>query len=503
MGVLTGPIWTDTDERTGVTVIQSAVKGEPAIRAVNVNIDVPASCIAVNGIGHVSLPLPVEVVQHIFVLRAQDHGQVQIPFGNAGTPPQQAIAHVCPAWRRVALETGELWNNIIISKFDERTLDVAKSWLERAGNIEVTLKLCLLKTAIEDHAYALQTLCRPLRVRRLDMVLTSCQLAELSVLPDDAFSYLEETRIALHAHKYTPSAQLQPFFNRVQYLLCASGPCLDLLYSGCSSMKNLRHLDVQCVEMTPTQLIGILSQASLLESCRIDWYWEWLGNNPFIPEKNIILPNMKVLLLEFHRQRKISIVFDAICRFLAFPGLKKLALRHRGITSHLLSGVSERFNLPRLEELELYKTSCMTAKEVLSLTPLLRRATLSKHIVFDEEAMIGLSTGSLGRYLSSIKTNHMCDAQRMFTMVESRRKLSGTADPQNVGGHHRVTPFQYADFRTPVNAEKYAKDLDVFGELGIDIVMNGYPQERVRRVQMLDTDMPDMWSKCIQSPDVS
>lgn len=443
--------------------------------------------------------LPVEIIQQIFILRAQMHKEVYLPFQSTCAPPQQVVSHVCSEWRRIALNTGELWNNAMIVKLDEETLEIARTWLGRAGNMSVVLKLCLLKTVIPDLAHALETLCRPLHLRRIEMMLSSCQLAELSKIPDDALPYLTETRVVLHAHKVTPTLRLESFVSRVNFLLCASGPCLDLLRFGCLPMGKMRHLDIRCVEMTPTQFLNVLLRATSLESCRAVWYWEWEGEEPTVTMKDVILPNMKTLILEFHRQRRRSIVFEAIGRTLIFPNLQKLSLLYRGVSSTTLPMMSERFNFSRLTELELRKTGPTTASEVLKCAPLLRCCAFSKNIMFDEDAMAGLSTGRLGSRLVSIKTNNGCDPRKMFAMVEVRHK---SARKDYEGTPQTIAPFQHLNFRAVGNHQEFINYVDAFRELGVGVVINGTQKEKFNPLRISDTEIPDMWSKFFQSPNV-
>ena len=497
----TSPAPTVPDESAGSATYGSVGGSGLALQLVERDKN-PAPCIGVDGTerSSVKLPLherlPVEIIQHIFILRAQTHEEVYLPFRSEGVPPQQIVSHVCSEWRRIALTTGELWNDVMIVKFDENTVETASTWLGRAKNMSVVLKLCLLKTVISDLARTIETLCQPLRLKRIEMMLSSCQLAELSKIPDKALAYLEETRVILHAQKYTPTLHLESFVSRVNLLLCASGPCLDLLRFGCLPMDKMRHLDIRCVEMTPTQIVSVLRGATSLESCRIIWYWEWEGvDEPLAVTKDVILPNMKILILEFHRQRRSSIVFDAIGRSLVFPNLQKLSLRYRGFASSMLPLMSARFNFSRLEELELRKTGSTTASEVLRCAPLLRRCAFSKNVEFDEDAMVGLSTGSLGRLLVSITTNSICDVRKMSVMAVTRHR-----DAREDGGsHQKMVPFQYLNFRTSGDDKEYLSDLDPLKELGVKIVVNGPPQDRLR---ISDTEIPDMWSKFFQSPKV-
>src|SRR6266576_4511528 len=58
--------------------------------------------------------LPNEILGHVFIQVAQDHGPVHFPIRKGNTPPQLAILHVCSHWRRVALGTPELWSNTLL-----------------------------------------------------------------------------------------------------------------------------------------------------------------------------------------------------------------------------------------------------------------------------------------------------------------------------------------------------------------------------------------------------
>ncbi|KAF8626811.1 hypothetical protein AX17_006468 [Amanita inopinata Kibby_2008] len=92
--------------------------------------------------------LPDEIIREIFVLQAHDYGQVSIPYGKDQVPPQVTASHACSRWRRVALNTRELWSDIRIERFHDEGIRKAhyvpvREWLSRTMRCPVTMQLDL------------------------------------------------------------------------------------------------------------------------------------------------------------------------------------------------------------------------------------------------------------------------------------------------------------------------------------------------------------------------
>lgn len=446
--------------------------------------------------------LPVEVMQHIFGLSATTFGKVFLPPNKSDLPPQLVLSHVCSAWRHLALGCGALWNDIVISKFNALALDVAEDWLARARNTAVSIKLSLLHcTLTHDLEDVFKSLFCPLRLKHLDLMLSSNHMVQLGNLTAEAFPHIEDIRIVLHGDKHSSPVSPRSFITNAQYLLCASGPCAQLLHSGCFPMNHLRHLDLQCVELTPAQCFSILSQATSLEACRFLWYWECENVESSSEQefKDVELPNMKVFSLEFHREGRASNVFKFMTRHLMLPNLKKLSIRYRGLTSGTISSLSERFNFSGLEDLELRKTGFMSASDVFMHTHSLRRTTLSKNILIDQRTVDALSSGKFAPLLESIKSNDMCDAKAVFRMIETR--WNHARDGGQLPRHaytQTIAPLRYVDFRTPESLETYGRELETAKKLGVRVVMNNYLNRRKFFQHAGSSDVNDIWNKFVR-----
>jgi hypothetical protein len=148
--------------------------------------------------------LPNEILSHVFILAAQDHGPVYFPVSKNHRTPQLVISHVCSHWRTVALRTSELWSNTQLAYTEEngpeRVIDLHKQWLLRAGKFPVTLSIKFSRSLDGDEvASALQRISLPFQVKRLCLELFYDQFEKLSNLPETTLSNLAalDLRIAL------------------------------------------------------------------------------------------------------------------------------------------------------------------------------------------------------------------------------------------------------------------------------------------------------------------
>jgi hypothetical protein len=95
---------------------------------------------------HVALQLPVEILQKIFLLLAEQHAPERVPNLNPTTRPDWiAITHVCRYWRSAALGLRELWSSI--------TPGLSISWsqamMERSAPLPVRIDIRISTTSTD------------------------------------------------------------------------------------------------------------------------------------------------------------------------------------------------------------------------------------------------------------------------------------------------------------------------------------------------------------------
>ncbi|KAK7022365.1 F-box domain-containing protein [Favolaschia claudopus] len=86
--------------------------------------------------------LPLEIQSHIFLLVDEDSEDC-LPKPAPGSPPMLFLS-VCRLWRYIALSASKLWTQIQM-EYLPRGSDysaLCKLWLERAGNLPLSLALC-------------------------------------------------------------------------------------------------------------------------------------------------------------------------------------------------------------------------------------------------------------------------------------------------------------------------------------------------------------------------
>lgn len=95
---------------------------------------------------HVALQLPVEILQNIFLLLAEQHAFERVPnFNPTARPDWIAITHVCRYWRSAALGLRELWSSI--------TPGLSISWsqamMERSAPLPVRINIRISTTSTD------------------------------------------------------------------------------------------------------------------------------------------------------------------------------------------------------------------------------------------------------------------------------------------------------------------------------------------------------------------
>ncbi|KAF8351745.1 hypothetical protein F5887DRAFT_1277547 [Amanita rubescens] len=378
--------------------------------------------------------LPNEVLSRTFVLVAQDYGPVHFPIPNDDPPPQLAILHVCSHWRRVALHTPELWSN---TQFTYPTyLDQAiylrhwRRWLLRAGNFPVTLSIDFYKSMPgHDDPFnfnLVQKFLLPFQVKRLHLVITIKNFEELSKLPENILSDLIvdlDLDLILRgagANIDTP----HPFFSRLRSVAfhCHNFDVwLDRLSQLGLPWSQLRSLDFSHTfsqaDLHP--LINILHQIPMLQVLALKISEFQIGSL-----EALLMPSLRdfTLMVNSESETEGMIDIDEILLNFTCPSLTKFKLAAYNFWTFKSFEILQRqYNMQGLHEIDFTRFP-LPISSILQNAPALRVLSIEHDAILDDAAIIGISRGTLGRFLMELDLCVACDIDEVVGMVETRMK---------------------------------------------------------------------------------
>ncbi|KAF8346073.1 hypothetical protein F5887DRAFT_1184643 [Amanita rubescens] len=375
------------------------------------------------------------------------------------------ITHVCSAWRQLALETPALWSDIGIylsSRNRERhqkTLFSARQWFDRAQDMPRSLIIGL---------------------RWSDTYSSSQSLRDLwgQVLEFIALYPIKELELEYPINDFTLILKLPNHtWPSIECLKLIGNDNLDsgldkLLFSHFRTLSNLRHFHIrdaydlrglehavpwhqlQTLEIRtsrhsgikPSLCLNMLRQCRLLEDCSLSLAKEpsFTSAVTYTKEERIILSNMKYFSLEFCDGSAASaflqpLVIPSITTLvLELPILERKRTRLNCDMPALIGIIQRSAGMHQISLLEIEISShVLDVGVLLGLLPSLERISIkSGHL--DDNAIKGLSTGKLGPRLYEICLDHMHDADKILSMVESRyRNATRSSD-----GENSLCPFE-------------------------------------------------------------
>ncbi|PFH45815.1 hypothetical protein AMATHDRAFT_51448 [Amanita thiersii Skay4041] len=401
--------------------------------------------------------LSEDVLRYIFSLCAEE---VTLPLQEE--PHALTLLQVCCSWREVALDTPELWNRFCINYqyADQRHV---QEWLLRA-------KRFLVSASTTDHMddrclYSLIRLfINQYQLKRLRIYLRCNQL--LSFLSNAKNETLEDLELySEHRESEHRGPQLFlpaqfPFPNLKTLYFYSRHYCLDLQGIRYLPWNRLSKLTLE-VRTTPSILLESLKEAATLESLEI---MLTAYDNYSPPEDQIILPQLKKLILRFRGSRGMPC---KIFIHIVHPKLETLQIQGIELAwdSVVFSHLTRQSNFENLCEL-LFQGSIVSNipfVKLLKELPHLRKIWFPIGTQITEDVIVGLSTGNLGPRLTSIETiGCPVDPQRLLTMAEARQRVA--YEKNNAG--QEILPFENItiEYHTPSN--HHQSRIDALKEAG-------------------------------------
>ncbi|KAF8335576.1 hypothetical protein F5887DRAFT_988717 [Amanita rubescens] len=368
--------------------------------------------------------LPNEILGRIFILVARDHGTVQFPISKGKTPPQLTISHVCPHWRRVALRTSELWSDtqLLVYRLDTRNhghnIRLHQRWILRAGTFPVTVSIRFLQGS-GDVALILQRVLLPLQIRRLHLDLTYEQFfMALSELPETALSSSSELELdlALPPDGEAIDANNLPIITRLRSLTFSHGELGSWFdqFSLSLPLGRLRSLKFSIFLVDLQPIFHILRQTPELQVLHFQVSRHQADQFDKLKGQEIALPSVRELSILF--QPKFGIELDMVLRRFTCPSLTRFTLNtfRSYCTGETLGILKQQYNMQRIQDVELHGSFALPVSSILQDAPALRTLSLSSNeAIMDDKAIIGISNGTLGRSLTTLKMYLPCDPEEI------------------------------------------------------------------------------------------
>ena len=325
------------------------------------------------------------------------------PFVNLPLP--FVVSRICSAWRRVALSTPRLWNNVCIATFDPRSKRLAAEWLLKARSCPVSIIIDDLASDAHFNIYdELREFLSAYHIKNLELPLLSktCSILPLILaeLPEERIIHLESLSLV----------DLEPGYQPFLFLDNARYPCLRELQLTAQFVgdtinfpwTSLRRLDSTTVPLPMMKCLDVLRESVSLEVCFLGISSD-LGSDTTV--EDLYLPTLHELILSFHIEADVG----NFIRWLTTPNLKILTVEC-GFCSEMsllrwsdleYSRMMERSNRP-LNHLTVRRSDEVDAQTILQSSPMLVEVSLHQ-ARFQQETLDDLETGRLAPLLQ-----HFC-----------------------------------------------------------------------------------------------
>ena len=280
--------------------------------------------------------LPEDVLRCIFVLHVEPRQEIHIPFkrfsGKLVIPAAMVLTHVCSLWRRIALSSPGLWNNIIleIDNRDRSFLPLALELLSRARDLpmKLDLRVSFYRRGSDDHRFndfgeMVNQLISSRNLQQLGLYIDGSLLAKFS--PKDMFSvgtfdHVRDLNLHLNHNSSLPVFSQSSFPNLEAFFYETTIIGGDLNLPGVP-WSQLRRLDLGTYTQDVPTALGLLSQCTMIEECKLFVIISGSAVGP-----RVTLPNLRHLEFEFMQIDEVFDILDIFFSLLSCPTLQSLVI---------------------------------------------------------------------------------------------------------------------------------------------------------------------------------
>ena len=413
--------------------------------------------------------LPNEVLSRIFILLALDYGTVHFPIPKNDAPPQLAISYVCSHWRRVALRTPQLWSDTHLTNIRHSNHNYFhKRWVFRARTLPVTLSL-EFNNSLHSSGLAgvLRDILLPMQVKRLSLCLTYKTLMALSTLPEAALSGPSEFEVELTFPDHNLDVNMNdphPLITRLRSVTFRgndAGSWIERLRPSLpwSQLRSVKF--PMYVEGLEDLTIGILRQIPMLEALSLSIFhigvWEQLTM-------------LSLRDFTMHLFLDVGTEVDNILRGFMCPSLIKFTLTFYGNwTCETFEILKQQYNMQELRVSKIAGNFVLPVSSLLRDAPMLH-SILLPNVAMDEEALIGISNGTLGRFIGRLEIYIPYDIGEVLDMVEAREKTVNELIENGCSWREEITNLEVVVIHT-THEKDYEERITALEEAGINITV--------------------------------
>ncbi|KAF8631643.1 hypothetical protein AX17_005045 [Amanita inopinata Kibby_2008] len=398
--------------------------------------------------------LPPEVLQEIFILHAKP------PFLFLASDALQFYAQpaalvllcVCSEWRKIALGTPELWDQLRlrISAHTPHAVDLTMKfvheWFDRARDWLVYLDL-MLDDAIDEYSVKkVFNVISSHHFRKLHIACPLQQLLQFGSSLNTSLYDVKEISLKSTDDSYSPHSVPLDFpvcsegLARLETLRLNVPPFFTATALASIPWHQLRCLDMGECPQPATLCLEILRCCESLVDCAICVEAE----SRIMGSEEVFMPNLQRLVL----RDCVSGVLDDFIQLLNTPNLGSLSivpLQEVSLATQAICSMAERSDgFPCLHEFCVDNIETpLEIDAVLSIMPALRSIILTDSATLGPDTLHDLSAGILGPHLELLQIGNHDDPDAMLEMVEMRQQTA-------YHSRERISGFSRVYFRCSV-----------------------------------------------------
>lgn len=125
--------------------------------------------------------------------------------------------------------------------------------------------------------------------------------------------------------------------------------------------------------------------------------------------------------MTFSESEGVSV--DNHLRTFMYPSLVSFSLHTAGNwTREVLEILKRQYDMQELRTVKIGSYVALPVSSLLRDAPMLHSLSLGWDAIMDDEAVIGISNGTLGRFLKKLAFSIFCDVGEVLDIVEARKK---------------------------------------------------------------------------------
>ncbi|KAF8719070.1 hypothetical protein AX14_011487 [Amanita brunnescens Koide BX004] len=146
-----------------------------------------------------------------------------------------------------------------------------------------------------------------------------------------------------------------------------------------------------------------------------------LSVSEIVVSEQMITPSLRNLIMTFSESEGVSV--DNHLRTFMYPSLVSFSLHTAGNwTREVLEILKRQYDMQELRTVKIGSYVALPVSSLLRDAPMLHSLSLGWDAIMDDEAVIGISNGTLGRFLKKLAFSIFCDVGEVLDIVEARKK---------------------------------------------------------------------------------